>query len=87
MKFECKKALNRSAVNRLINMFETIGSVIDNKKGVVSKEESVRTPGNIHRVEETLTQSPRKSVKHLSQQLNVGCDNWNVFLERSCSSV
>jgi hypothetical protein len=49
--------------------------VIDNKKGVVSKKKSVRTPENIHRVQQALTQSPRKSVKRLCHQLNFGASS------------
>jgi hypothetical protein len=46
VKFECLKAPSRSAINTLGNKFEAIGSVIDNKKGVVGKKKSVRTPEN-----------------------------------------
>jgi hypothetical protein len=48
-----------------------MGCVIDNKKGVVSKQKSVRTLENIHHVQQALMKSPRKSVKRLSQQLNL----------------
>jgi hypothetical protein len=44
--------------------------VIDSKKHVVSKK-TVRTPENTHLVEQALTQSSRKSVNHLTQQLNL----------------
>jgi hypothetical protein len=70
MKFECRKAPSMPAVNRLGNKFEMSGSMIDSKKGIVSKM-TVRTPENIHLVEQALTQSSRKSVRLLSQQLNV----------------
>jgi hypothetical protein len=65
VKSECRKAPSRSAINRLVNKFEMTGSMIDNKKGVVSKKKSVRTPENIHHIQ-VLMQIPRKSVKHLS---------------------
>jgi hypothetical protein len=44
--------------------------MINNKKGVVGKKKSVRTPENIHYFEQALIQSFSKSIKHLSQQLN-----------------
>jgi hypothetical protein len=49
--------------------------MIDNKKGVVGKKKSVRSPENIRRVQQVLTQSPRKSVKHVSQQRNLGASS------------
>jgi hypothetical protein len=44
VKYESRKAPSKSAINRLVNNSEALGSVIDNKKGVVSKKKSVRTP-------------------------------------------
>jgi hypothetical protein len=66
VKYECRKAPSRSAINRLVNKFKMTGSVIDNKKGVVGKMKFVRTPGNIHGAQQALMQSPRKSIKYLS---------------------
>jgi hypothetical protein len=74
VKFECRKASNRSAINRLVGKFETTENVINNKTGVVSKK-SVKTPENIHNVEQALTQSPNKSVKYLFQQLSLGASS------------
>jgi hypothetical protein len=37
VKFECGKASRQSVTNRLINKPEKTGSVINNKKGVVTK--------------------------------------------------
>jgi predicted transcriptional regulator len=44
--------------------------VFDNKKCVVGDTKSVRTQEFIYHVEQAFMQSPRKSVKRLSQQLN-----------------
>jgi hypothetical protein len=60
VKFSCRKAQCRSEIHRSVDKCEITESVINNMK-------SVRTPENIHYVE----QSPRKSVKHLTQQLNL----------------
>jgi hypothetical protein len=49
--FECRKAPSRSAINRLVNKLEITGHMTDIKESVVSKEESVTTPENIHHVE------------------------------------
>jgi hypothetical protein len=38
VKFLCRKAPSRSAINRLVNKFEVTGNMIDNKKGVVGKK-------------------------------------------------
>jgi hypothetical protein len=46
--------------------------VISNKKGVIGKKNADRTLENTHCVIQVLTQSPNKSVKHLSQQLRLG---------------
>jgi hypothetical protein len=52
----------RSEISILVNKFEISGNAIDNKKDVFG-EKSVRTPENIHSVEQALKQSPRKSVQ------------------------
>jgi hypothetical protein len=70
VKFECRKAPSRSAINRLVNKFEATGGMIDNKKGVVGKK-SVRTPGNIHHVQQALTQS-RKICKTFFSTTQLG---------------
>jgi hypothetical protein len=49
--------------------------VIDNNKGVLSNEMSV---GGDHNVEQALTQNPRKSVKLLSQQLNLKASTYRI---------
>jgi hypothetical protein len=63
------------------------GSMINNKKGAVCKK-SVRTPENIHHVEQVLRQKPRKSCSaiQLESIINIqdnsrGCENWCIFLE------
>jgi hypothetical protein len=40
-------------------------------RGVTGKNKYVRTRENIHRVQGALTQSPKESVKHPSQQLDL----------------
>jgi hypothetical protein len=75
VKSECVKAPSRSEVNRLVNKFEMTGSMINNKKDVVSKKKSVRTAENICCFEQAMMQSPRKSIKHLSQQLDFGASS------------
>jgi hypothetical protein len=45
------KAPNRSAINRILNKFETTGSASGNTNGVVGKVRSARTPDNILCVE------------------------------------
>jgi hypothetical protein len=52
MKFEHRKAPSRSVVTRSDKKFER---VIDKNMGVVGNKKSVRTPENIHHVEQTLT--------------------------------
>jgi hypothetical protein len=47
VKFECRKAPSRSAINRLVNKFKKTGSVTDNMKGVTGKK-SVEASENIH---------------------------------------
>jgi hypothetical protein len=70
VKFACRKAL-RSAINRIVNKFLMTGDM-NKKKSGVHKKKSVKTPQNILFVEVVIMQSPRKSVKRLSQQLNLG---------------
>jgi hypothetical protein len=70
VKFEYGKAQRQSVTNRLVNKFEKTGNVIDNKKGVVGKKKSLRTPENIHRVEQALNQRPKKSKTSSSTQLD-----------------
>jgi hypothetical protein len=55
VKFELRKAPGKSGINRLVNKFGTIGIVIDDKKGVVSKKKSVRPPENFQLVQLALT--------------------------------
>jgi hypothetical protein len=70
VKFECRKALSRMAMNRQVNKFGTTGSMIDNKKGDAGKKKSVITSENIHCIEQVLAECLRKSVKPPSQQFN-----------------
>jgi hypothetical protein len=72
VKLECRKVPSRSAINRAVNKFEMARSMINNKEGVIDNKNSVRTPGNVHCVEQVWTQNPKKFVKHLSQQLILG---------------
>jgi hypothetical protein len=70
-KSECGREPRQSATKNLINKFERSESVINNKKGVVSKKNCLRTPENIYRVERALKQSSMESVKLLPRQLNL----------------
>jgi hypothetical protein len=75
LKFECRIAPSWSAINRSVSKFDTTGSVIDSKKGVVGNKKSVKTPENIDHVEQEFKHSLRKSVKQRSQQLNLGASS------------
>jgi hypothetical protein len=55
-------------------MFEMTGGIIINKNSDVSKK-SVRAPENMKYVEQVLMQGPRKSLKHLCQQLSSGASS------------
>jgi hypothetical protein len=64
----------------LVNKLEATGSVIDNRKDV-GQNKSVRTPENIHHVQQALTLSPRRSVKLLYQQLNLGLSSIHKIIQ------
>jgi hypothetical protein len=66
VKFGCRKASNRSAINRSVNKYEMTGHMTRNKEDVVSKKKPTRIPENIHHVEQALTQGPRKSATSFS---------------------
>jgi hypothetical protein len=70
-----QKSIQQVCNKQLINKPETTGSVSDNMKGVVCMKKPVRTPENFHCDEQALMQSPKKSVKCLSQQLGLGASS------------
>jgi hypothetical protein len=70
-KFNTRQAPARLAISRLVQKFESTGSVCDNKKGVVGRHRSARMQGNVARTHEALLRSPRKSVTRCSQSLGM----------------
>jgi hypothetical protein len=65
VKFECRKATCRYAINRLVNKLEMTGHMTSSKGSVVSKEESTAS----------IAPSPSKSVKELGSIFNIQ-NNW-----------
>jgi hypothetical protein len=72
VKFDRRKTPSRSAIKILLNKSATTGRMMDNNMDVVGVKKSVVTPEYIHHFEQAITQGLGKSVKHLSQQLNLG---------------
>jgi hypothetical protein len=86
MKFECRKAPNTSAINRLVK-FETTGKLIHHKKSFVIKKKSVRIPENGHSTEQPLeicktSFSSTQFGSFTNMQDSSRVESCNVVLER-----
>lgn len=69
--FNVKNAPNRSTIWRILKKFKTERTLHNVNKGRSGRPKTVRSPENIESVRRSVRQSPKKSSRRRSQELNV----------------
>ena len=82
-RFGCKNAPTRSAISKMVKKFHEVGQVTDQKKGKCGRKVTKSTPENVGRVQAAMTQSPKKSVRRASQQLELSYGTVHKILRKS----
>ena len=77
--FGVKRAPTRTTIKRVIEKFEKEGSI--KESGHTGAPKSVRNTENIQRLREKLSENPRKSVRRLSQELDINRESVRRILK------